>query len=38
MRRVADLRSRWPRWQVTATAGGVIIAGGAAAAAKWPHA
>src|SRR6266702_1730029 len=38
MRRVAGLRSRWPRWQVTATAVGVIIAGGAAAVAKWPHA
>src|ERR1039458_10816400 len=38
MRRVAGLRSGWPRWQVTAAVGGVITAGGAAAVAIWPHA
>ena len=32
------LRSRWPRWPVTFAVVGVIIAGGAAAVAKWPHA
>ena len=34
----AGLRSRWPRWPVTLAVVGVIIAGGAAAIAKWPHA
>ena len=36
--RGAGLRSRWPRWPVTLAVVGVIIAGGAAAVAKWPHA
>ena len=36
--RGAGLRSRWPRWPVTFAVAGVIIAGGAAAVAKWPHA
>ena len=36
--RGAGLRSRWPRWSVTLAVVGVIIAGGAAAVAKWPHA
>jgi tetratricopeptide (TPR) repeat protein len=31
------LRSRWPRWPVTLAVVGMIIAGGAAAVAKWPH-
>ena len=34
----AGLRSRWPRWPVTLAVIGVIVAGGAAAVAKWPHA
>jgi tetratricopeptide (TPR) repeat protein len=34
----AGLFSRWPRWPVTLTVVGVIIAGGAAAVGKWPHA
>jgi tetratricopeptide (TPR) repeat protein len=34
----AALQTRWPRWPVTLTVFGVIIAGGAAAIAKWPHA
>ena len=33
----AGLRSRWPRWPTALAAFGVIIAGVAAAAAKWPH-
>jgi tetratricopeptide (TPR) repeat protein len=37
MRKVG-LRSRWPRRQVTVAVVGVIVAGGAAAVAKWPHA
>ena len=36
--RGAGLRSRWPRWPVTLAVVGLIIAGGAAAVAKWPHA
>ena len=36
--RGAGLRSRWPRWPVTLPLVGVIVAGGAAAVAKWPHA
>jgi hypothetical protein len=32
------LRTRWPRVPVTLAIVGVIIAGGAAAVAKWPHA
>jgi len=36
--RAAGLRSRWPRWPVTLTAVGVVVAGGAAAIAVWPHA
>ena len=36
--RGAGLRSRWPRWPVTLAVVGVIVAGGAAAVAKWPHA
>ena len=36
--RGAGLRSRWPRWPITLAVVGVIIAGGAAAVAKWPHA
>ena len=36
--RGAGVRSRWPRWPVTLTVVGVVIAGGAAAVAKWPHA
>jgi predicted negative regulator of RcsB-dependent stress response len=36
--REAGLRARWPRWQVTFAVVSVIIAGGAAAVAKWPHA
>src|SRR5262249_9865086 len=35
---VARLRSRMPGWQITATTVGVIIAAGAAAIGKWPHA
>jgi len=34
----AGLRARWPRWPVTLAVLGVIVAGGAAAVAKWPHA
>ena len=34
----AGLRSRWPRWPVTLAVVGVVVAGGAAAVAKWPHA
>ena len=34
----AGLRSRWPRWPVTLAVAGVVVAGGAAAVAKWPHA
>ena len=34
----AGLRSRWPRWPITLAVIGVIVAGGAAAVAKWPHA
>jgi tetratricopeptide (TPR) repeat protein len=34
----AGLRSRLPRWPVTLTIVGVVVAGGAAAVAKWPHA
>jgi hypothetical protein len=34
----AGLRSRLPRWSVTFSIVGVIISGGAAAVAKWPHA
>ncbi len=37
MRR-AGLGSRWPRWPLTLALVGVIVAGGAAAVAKWPHA
>jgi tetratricopeptide (TPR) repeat protein len=33
-----ELRSRWPRWPITLAVVSVIIAGGAAAVAKWPHA
>lgn len=36
--RGAGLRSRWPSWPVTLAVVGVILAGGAAAVAKWPHA
>jgi hypothetical protein len=36
--REAGLRSRWPRWPVTLAVISVIVAGGAAAVAKWPHA
>ena len=36
--RGAGLQSRWPRWPVTFAVVGVIVAGGAAAVAKWPHA
>ena len=36
--RGAGLRSRWPRWPVALAVIGVIIVGGAAAVAKWPHA
>ena len=34
----AGLQARWPRWPVTLTVVGVIIAGEAEAAAKWPPA
>ncbi len=33
----AGLRSRWPRWPVILSLVGVVVAGGAAAVAKWPH-
>ena len=36
--RGAGLRSQWPRWPITLAVVGVIIVGGAAAVAKWPHA
>jgi hypothetical protein len=36
--RATGLRSRWSRWPVTLAVVCVIIAGGAAAVAKWPHA
>ncbi len=36
--RGAGLQSRWPRWPVTIAVIGVIIAGGAASVATWPHA
>ena len=38
MGRAERLWSRGPGWQVTVTAIGVIIAAGAVAVAKWPHA
>jgi len=34
----AGLWSHWPRWPVTLSAVGVVVAGGAAAVAQWPHA
>ena len=36
--KAAGLRSRWPRWPVTLALIAVVVAGGAAAVAKWPHA
>jgi tetratricopeptide (TPR) repeat protein len=36
--RGAGLRSCWPRWPVALAVVGVVLAGGAAAVAKWPHA
>ena len=34
----AGLQSHWPRWPVTLAVVAVIIVGGSAAVAKWPHA